>query len=178
MKKINIKLLYFVLVLLAMSCKKDTYEAPKSATVAMSGRWLNELVYDSNKDGIFNETDGDELIYAYEEHHSLVTSNTAANTADSLLVDFPDGDLYFKIKTPINLSGLEFKPATILNINSDFSSGETITIISGKILKGAGHTKSGLATDSIFIKFVSSTDSESNYIITGHRDSGQDEDQY
>ena len=80
MKKINIKLLCFIAVLLAMSCKKDPFEAPKSATVNMYGRWWVKLFEDDGT-GIVNP---DYVIYDYTWFggYGLATSNIASNSPD------------------------------------------------------------------------------------------------
>ena len=159
------------------SCKKEEYKAPVSNTVNMAGRWWTELRYDDNQDGIFNEEDGDEVIYAYEDFKGigLVTSNTSANTTDSLIINDPKDSWPFKIKAPINYGALTFSPSTVPNMNVEEA---TVKIISGKILKGAARSKSGAVADSIFIEFEFSDDEGSYYMYSGHRDSGQPEDSY
>lgn len=180
MKKYSILFVLFASVLF-FSCKKEGYKAPVSSTVNMAGRWWIELKYDDNQDGVFNEDDGDEIIYSYEyiagdEHeYGLITSNTAANTNDSLWIIDRNDTWPFKIKAPINYADLTFKPSTLPNASLE---DETVRIISGKILKGAAHTKSGAVADSIFIEFEFSDDEGSYYMYTGHRDSGHPEDRY
>lgn len=161
------------------SCKKEEYKAPVSNTVNMAGRWWTELRLDDNQDGIFNEEDGDELIYAYEDFGGigLVTSNTAANTADSVIINDPEESWPFKIKAPINYGALTFLPASVPNMIIEEG---IVNIISGKILKGAAHSKSGAVVDSIFIEFqfIDSQDDDAYYMYSGHRDTGQPEDSF
>lgn len=176
MKK-HTALFFLAIIFIFNSCNKEEYKAPVSNTVNMAGKWWVELLYDDNKDGIYNEDDGDALIYTYAdfEGYGIVTSNTAANDVDSIWInDFHDS-WPFKIKAPINYSNLTVSPATIPNVKVD---GETVTIISGKILKNAARSKSGAVVDSIFVEFEFSDDLGSYYIYSGHRDTGQPEDQF
>lgn len=176
MKKYNILIVLFLSVLF-FSCKKEGYKAPVSNTVNMAGRWQIELFGDNDQNGII-DLDIDDYYIDYSAGDKLVTSNTAADGIDSLIVD--DADIWpFRIKAPINYSDLTFKTSTVLNINEDYlGSGETVNIIEGKILKGAAHSKSGAVADSIFMEFEFSDDLGTYYIYSGHRDSGQPEDQY
>jgi len=176
MKKINIFFVISIVSVIIMSCNKETYEAPKSNTVAMSGRWWVELYGDADKSGLIDPA---QLFYAYADFggYGFVTSNTAANDVDSMILDDIHESWPFKVKLPVDVSGLTFKPATITNLHPD-KIGETVTIINGKILKGAARSKSGAVVDSIFIEFEFSDDAGSYYIYSGHRDTGQPEDQF
>lgn len=174
--KHNIKIIIFFILSFTVlsSCNKEKYEAPKSATVAMSGRWWIELYQDVDGSGVPNP---DDLLISYSDFGSfgLVTSNTSANDADSVLVDDPQGSWPFKFIAPVNLSTLTFTPATVVNLEID---GETVNIVEGKILKGAARSKAGRVADSIYFKFEFSDDLGNYYLYSGHRDSGQEDDQY
>lgn len=175
MKKIAIIISAFALFL--VSCKEE-YKAPVSNTVSMAGRWWTEFYGDPDQTGVPTP---DNLIYAYADFggFGLTTTNTAANDADTVLIDDLHGSWPFRIKAPVNTSNLSFTPGTVLNINEDYlGSGETVTIIEGKILKGAARSKSGAVADSIILVFEFSDDAGNRYIYSGHRDSGQPEDQY
>ena len=177
MKKITFLLIMTAAVFI-LSCKKEKYEAAKAKTVAMAGRWWVELYQDADINGIPTE---DELLYAYAdfEGQGIVTSNTAADDADSVIINDAKESWPFKIKAPINLSALTFTPSTNLNIHPDYvGSGETVRIIEGKILKAAARSKSGAIADSIFLEFEFSDDAGTQYIYAGHRDSGFPEDHY
>jgi len=168
----------FALAFAVISCNKEEYKAPSSKTLDMAGRWWTELYFDGNGDGVPNP---DFLIFSYADFggYGIATSNTAANDADSMIIEDVQGSWPFRIKAPVNLAERIFTPATVLNIQQDYlGSGETVTIKEGKILKGAAHAKSGRVADSIYLKFEFSDDPGSIYIYTGHRDSGQPDDQY
>lgn len=172
----------FLIPVVLSSCQ-ETYEAPKSATQAMAGRWYIELFADPTQTGV---PDPAEIILAYEDfgQYGLVTTNTAANDADSVIITdqfAPASSLRwpFKIVSAVNLGNLKFTNTTGPNIHSSYiGSGETVTVIEGEILKGAGHAKSGRAADSIRVVVEFSDDPGNHYIYSGHRDSGQPEDQY
>ncbi len=171
-----------LLIFLAVSCKKEGYKPSVSNTVDMSGRWWVQFFQDTDKDGLI--TSADNLILSYEDYtmYALITSNTSANTKDSVLVtENPNLKSSFrwpfKFKTPVNVSNLSFtaNPAGSSNLAI---SGETVSMVSGKILKKAATTLSGAKADSIFIEMEFSDDPGNWYIYSGHRDTGQPEDQY
>lgn len=178
MRKLKYSFLFLLPFLALSSCKKDSYQAPNSNTVNMAGRWWVELFGDANDDGIPTE---DELIYAYSDFGALglVTSNTSGNSSDSLLIDDPEHSWPFRMIAPIDYNNLIVKPSTNLNIEADYlGSGETVRVIEGKILKNAATLPSGRKGDSIFLKLEFSDDPGSFYMYSGHRDSGQPEDQH
>jgi hypothetical protein len=169
------------LALLTGACQEE-YKAPTSATVAMSGKWWYELSLDANQDGIFNEDDGDEKFITYADYGAadLLTSNTNANDADSILITdqiAPGfGQWPFTFHAPVDLASLTLKPATgLYNFANEDAA---VTVIEGKILKNAATTLSGGKADSIYIRLEFADDEGSHYMFTGHRDTGFPEDQY
>lgn len=163
-------------LLVSMSACQKEYEAPKSPVVAMSGKWWVELYYDADQDGIL--TEDDVLIYNYYDFggEGIVTSNVASNAKDTVLITDAQGSWPFKVKAPVNVSALTFNAvAGLPNLEIDE---ETVKVIEGKILKGAAKTLSGATADSIFLNLEFSDDEGSNYFYSGHRNSGQPEDQY
>lgn len=174
MKKYFKLMIASALVLFLVSCQEE-YKAPVSSTVEMAGRWWIQLYYDGDQDGIVTE---DDIIYTYHDigAFGLVTSNVASNSKDTILMNDPEGLWPFKAKLPVDLANLTIKPSTGLpNLELD---GETVSVISGKILKGAATTLSGGKTDSIFVEMEFSDDEGSYYVFSGHRDTGFPEDQH
>lgn len=171
----NIKYLLFLSVFFILSCQEE-YKAPQSSVVEMSGRWWVELYFDANSDG---ELDVDDiLIYDYSVfgEPGIYTSNVASNAPDSLMVIDALGSWPFKGKFPINYGAKTFSAASGLpNMELD---GESVSMINGKILPGAATTLSGGKTDSIFMALEFSDDPGSYYIYTGHRYTGQPEDDH
>lgn len=168
-------------VLLVSSCQEE-FNVPESATMAMSGKWWYELSLDANQDGIFNEDDGDEKYITYADFGAadLLTSNTNANDADSILITdqkAPSSLQWpFTFYAPVDLASLTLKPATGL---ANFANRDApVTVIEGKILKNAATTLSGGKADSIYIRLEIADDEGNHYMFTGHRDTGFPEDQY
>ena len=179
MKK-HFNVLAIAAVLLIASCKKEDYKAPQSGVVGMSGTWWTEVYYDGDQDGAITNLDDpsavDFLIISYSDlgEPALVTSNTASNSGDSILMD-DILDLWpFKAKFPVDYSSLTMKPSTgNANLKID---GESISVITGKVLKGAATTLSGGKTDSIFVEFEFTDDPGNYYVFSGHKNTGFPED--
>ncbi len=181
MKKIKYSLLILLSAATFMGCQKE-YVAEKSKTVAMAGKWWYELSYDANADGLFNDADGDALLVSYADYGeaSLLTSNTNANDADSILISdqlsFRGGQWPMTFHAAVNLSDLTVKPATdLLNYANENAA---VTIFEGKILKNAATTLSGGKTDSIYLHLGFADSPGDHYLVTGHRDTGFLEDQH
>ncbi len=169
-------------LLVSMSACQKEYEAPKSPVVEMSGKWWVELIFDADEDGELSADD--ELLFSYHDFGAvgIITSNIASNAPDTVLISDPEESWPFKIKAPVNVSDLTFKPVTGLP-NMDIEEA-TVDVVSGKILKGAAKTLSGAAADSIILslKFSDAADygfpEGAVFFYSGHRDSGQPEDQH
>lgn len=172
--------LILIAILSLVSCQKE-YQAPQSATQAMAGRWWVQVYLDLDANGTADDVN-DVLAMDFSDfgQFGLVTSNTAANDADSVIIDDQELFYYMRGVVPVDLATLTFIPATVLNINPTayLGTGETLTVVNGGIFKGAGHSKSGRAADSINIALQFSDSPGDQFILTGHRDSGQPEDQY
>lgn len=174
MKKF-LKLSVIAGLLVSMSACQKEYEAPKSPVVAMSGKWWVELWYDADQDGVLTEDDVLVYDYAWFGHPGIITSNIASNASDTVLITETEA-WPFKVKAPVNVSALTFNAvAGLPNLEID---DETVKVIEGKILKGAAKTLSGAVADSIFLNLEFSDDEGSNYFYSGHRYTGQPEDQY
>jgi hypothetical protein len=108
-------------------------------------------------------------------YHLITTSNTAANTATDLLLD--DGGLWpAKVVANVDIRALTFSPAT--NLDNKYSSVIKVSIIEGKILKGAATTPGLNKTDSIYVKFEFSDDPGTQYEYAGYRRTGFQEDEH
>jgi hypothetical protein len=55
---------------------------------------------------------------------------------------------------------------------------KTVTLNGGKVLAGAGKTRSGNPVDSIYIEAEFSDDPGTKYVISGHQRTGFFEDEY
>ena len=64
------------------------------------------------------------------------------------------------------------------SITETFEGYHTMDVLEGKIIADAGHSKTGVVTDSIYIKAVFSDDPGTEYEMVGHRRTGFVEDDY
>ena len=128
---------------------------------AMAGEWwINVLL------------DGEDVGGGY---NLITTSNTAANNETDLLFD--DGELWpAKVVTKVNLAGMTFDAAP--NLNNMYADSIKVSVIEGKVLKGAATTTGGNKTDSIYVKFEFSDDPGTQYVYAGYRRTGFREDEH
>jgi hypothetical protein len=106
----------------------------------------------------------------------LSTYNNAAQT-DSLFIDDNEQFWEFKVQALANFSTLTF--AVNNAANQYYSS--NVNILSGKVLPKAGHSRTGLVTDSIYMQVQFSDDSPSygnTYVISGTARTGIQTDDY
>lgn len=113
-------------------------------------------------------------------YYLITTSNTAANNETDLIIN--DHELLVPDAAPlavvakVNLPALTFDKADKL---PNMESGEAaISIIEGKILKGAATTTGGNKTDSIYVKFAFENDPATEWVYAGYRRTGFREDEH
>ncbi len=105
------------------------------------------------------------------------TYNTAANTTDSMWID--DLGLFWDFKGTV---AIDYKSLTFSNpmcINTYYV--DTAKVANGKVLLKAGHSKTGVATDSIYFEIQFSDDSPTygnTYIVSGTARTGIIADDY
>jgi len=162
------KLLYLsclpVLMLWA-SCKKELPDYGNTATVKMSNGWWVNLYEAGN------------LVTAKPIFFD--TYNTAGNN-DSLWLDDLTNGYGFKCKVKIDYNAMTFSGASLPN---DYFDGTpafpaTVTINNGKVLAGAGHSRKGNVTDSLYMEAVFSDDPGETWKITGTARTGIKDDDY
>jgi hypothetical protein len=110
----------------------------------------------------------------------FATYNTAANTTDSMWIDDLGNGYGFKNTVAINYTALTFSVANSLNYYID-GNGDTatlVTVLNGKILPKAGHSRAGNIADSIYFQVKFSDDATDTFTITGTARTGFDEDDY
>ncbi|CAG5002924.1 hypothetical protein DYBT9275_03000 [Dyadobacter sp. CECT 9275] len=128
---------------------------------AMAGEWwINVLV------------DGEDIGAGF---NLITTSNTAANNDTDLLLD--DHELWpAKIVAKVNLPAMTFNAAP--GLSNMYSPTIKVSVIEGKVLKGAATTPGGNKTDSIYVKFEFSDDPGTQYEYAGYRRTGFQEDEH
>lgn len=160
MKLLNkIFLVSFITIVILSSCSKKP-DVEYTPTYKMSGEWFVEYY-----------TGG----AAITHHDKILTYNTADPSASQIWVDDPNV-WKFKSKMDVDYATLSFKPmAKTTNLRI---SGESVKVIEGKVLPGAGRSKTGNAVDSIYLKLEFSDDPGTVYEIRGHQRTGFFEDEY
>jgi len=110
----------------------------------------------------------------------ITTSNTAANNETDLIINdhellTPDADPV-AVVAKVNLPAMTFDKADKL---PNMEAGKAaISIIEGKILKGAATSTGGNKTDSIYVKFTFENDPKTEWIYAGYRRTGFLEDEH
>lgn len=171
MHKISFGLL-IVLLTLFYSCTKQIPNAldgnpGNAATVKVSNGWWVNI----SAPGLGNLTPTPTFFSTY---------NTAANTTDSLWLDDHGNGYGFKCTVALNYAALSFQVANSLNYYID-SYGDTntlVTILNGKVLPKAGHSRAGNITDSIYMQAVFSDNPSDTFAIAGTARTGFIEDDY
>jgi len=169
------------------SCEKK-YEPGGTAVQDMAGDWwvtnqqsVDEYYYIFQGEGQMPDEaniENWEWDYIYDDSHTnIYTYNTAANLPTEMFVE--DGGSFwdYKVKVKVDYNAKTFEVPTTANLAYD---GCDVTIIKGKVLKGAATSPSGTPVDSIvfYVKF-----SDDNYGFTytkvsGFRRTGFPEDDF
>jgi hypothetical protein len=184
------KYIYLSILLLGVisfnSCEK--FEPGGTAVQDMAGDWwvtnqqsVDEYDYIFGGQGEMpDEADIEnwEWDYIYDDTHTMVyTYNTASNTSDTVFVS--DGGLFwnYKVKAIANYKAKTFELPSGENLAYD---GCDVTIIKGKILKGAATSPSGTPVDSIvyYIKFSDDGYGFTYTKVSGFRKTGFPEDDF
>jgi hypothetical protein len=150
-----------VVIACSVSCKKATFNPGTTiASKAANGWWCTMTSNGADIYGIGT--------------FFFSTYNTAAND-DSLWLDDHGHAWQVKFKVLINYKTLTF--AVTNGQNQYYNS--TISVTNGKVLPGAGHSKSGVVTDSLYMQVTFSDDPYSlQYVIAGTARTGLIQDDY
>lgn len=163
MKNIFIVLLVGLIGLTA--CEKET-EIKLNPVAPMGGEWW---VTAATSDGSYES-----------DHFIIVTSNTAANTSDELLIDDRLNWYWFKAKVNLNLSSRTFSATDVDNLvpEEDYGYQITMSFSNGQLIEGGGISRDGNACDSIYMEVEYSDDPGTIYQISGVRRTGFLEDEW
>lgn len=160
-KNITILLLLFA-VTVTLSCKKSSFDPGKTAAVNASNGWW--VTYSVNGAPYYGPV-------------FFSTYNVSANTTDSLWIDDLEQFWQFKGKVALDYTNLTFSNPSC--INEYYSSDAKVA--NGKIMPKAGHSKSGVVTDSIYFEIQFSDDSPAygtTFQVSGTARTGFIEDDY
>ncbi len=166
--KNNIKLLAVALAMTATlaSCDDkrgyDDYEPGGSPTQAMNGEWWIDIT---------DEATGD-LQVAHALHKTYDDNNGRMYISDRSGSSFTGW--WLESLVDVNTSDMSFSATDEFN----FADESAVTITEGKIYKNAGHSRTGVVTDSIAFKAVFDYDPGTTLLFTGHKRTGFEEDEY
>jgi hypothetical protein len=150
-----------VILLSSNSCNKELPEIGGTSAQSLANEWWV---------GIYQGTTN---LYGAGHLYKLITSNTAANT-NQIWVDDQHHLWDFKVKAQADFNALTFSAAKAQNEYYNI----TVDITNGKVIKGAGRSKSGNVTDSIYMDVKFSDDPTNTYQIKGHSRTSFIEDEY
>ncbi len=159
------KLMILAFVALGLSACQKEYVKETIPGSELAGRWYVEY------------TVGGEDIYGVG-HTTLLTYTTAAADGKEIIVTDEDHFWSFKAKTPANPAGLSFGST---DSTTSLVDGYDIKMIvkNGMIIPGAGRSKTGVVTDSIYMVVGFADDAPgAEYVVSGHRRTGFIEDEY
>ena len=146
------------------SCKKELQDPGGTATKKLAGEWWVQLF---NPDG--------SLAYPADYYGHILTYNTAANTNEIWVDD--NGEIWdFKVKAQADPNNLSFSATDATSVVPCY--GIKVNITDGKVLPLAAKSKTGNATDSIYMKIEFEDDPGSIYTLRGHLRTGFLEDEY
>jgi hypothetical protein len=176
MKNIAIYFLTIASAVLVSSCDQDDPNIKSTSGAAIAGEWY-----------VTAEVDGDDIGLG---HFKIITSNTAADVASEMLVsDYVEpnsesGNFWsFVVKANVSPENKTFTASEVTStaIYEEEPYPIKVNILNGAILPGQGHSKTGVATDSIYFEIQFEDDSPSfgtTYVIAGHKRTGFTADDY
>lgn len=117
-------------------------------------------------------------VYAEETaltgYNLMSTFNTAANNETDIFID--DHELWpFKVRATASLKDLSFGGMDLGNLYDETIA---VTILEGKILEDAATTTGGNTADSIYLRMEFADDPGTEYIYSGYKRTGFQEDEH
>ncbi|MBC5773832.1 hypothetical protein H8S95_07140 [Pontibacter sp. KCTC 32443] len=153
------------------SCDRDDPDVEMTAVGDMAGEWY--VTYQVQTGSGTPEP----FAGGYHQH---LTYNTAGNT-DSMFVDefgtialSQTNTFHYKTAVGINRADRTFSTQNNLNLYDNNS----VTINNGKVIIGGGRSRSGVKTDSIYYEVSLSDRPDTTFIVSGHRRTGFEEDEF
>jgi hypothetical protein len=115
------------------------------------------------------------LVYPASYHGHIATYNSASSN-DSLWIDDQAEIWDFKVKAKADINSLTFSTNKFVSVIDNYNIWVNIT--EGKILENAGKSKTGVVTDSIYMKIEFEDDPGTVYTLRGHARTRFSEDDY
>jgi hypothetical protein len=162
------KTIFLFLIVAALgsmtACKRTLPDYGRSAVVKMANNWWVSI--NSSAFGLQTST-----------RTFLTTYNASSNSVDSLWVD-DLGYIGLKALTTANYSKQTFAATNIANLDQPFGEADSVTIFNGKVITLGGHSKTGVATDSIYFQAMLSDDPGDTLTYAGTARTGFIADDY
>ena len=152
-------LIAIVIIIVAAGCVKTNDPGGTTAKALVNEWWVTVTVNGNDFAG---------------GHVSLTTYNSAPDQ-DSIWVDDLGHIWNFKVKAKADYKALTFSTTDAQNEYYD----SKVTLTGGKILPNAGHSKTGIITDSLYIEAKFNDDPDNlTYVISGTARTFRAEDDY
>ncbi|HMH20423.1 MAG TPA: lipid-binding protein [Puia sp.] len=153
-------------LLFSVSCKRTLPDYGGTATPKMSNGWWATLTVDG--------------VDVYNLGTFFFSTYNTSENQDSIWLDDLKNGYGFKSKVHVDYKSLTF---TVSGSGNLYYVGTpvfpaSVTITGGKVLPKAGHSKTGVATDSLYMKAVFSDDPTTTYEIKGTARTGFVDDDY
>ena len=144
----------------------DDYEPEVTPTLAMNGEWWVDIT----------DAATGEVYIEHALHRTFDDNNGRMYISDRITASSPPDfyGWYLESLVDVNTSDLSFSATDEFN----FADESSVTITEGKIYKNAGHSRTGVVTDSIAFKAVFDYDPGTTLLFTGHKRTGFEEDEY
>jgi hypothetical protein len=157
------KTIFLFLIVAALgsitACKRTLPDYGHSAVVKMANNWWVTV------DGSAG-------------HYYFATYNASSNSADSLWIDDANKTIGLKTLTVANYAKLTFSSTNTPNLDIPFTDPDSVSVFNGKVITLGGHSKSGVATDSLYLQVLFSDDPGDTLTIAGTARTGLIEDDY
>ena len=162
------KTIFFFLIVAALAsmtaCKRTLPDYGHTAVVKMANNWwvtINSALYGSQTP-----------TRAY-----FGTYNASSNSIDSLWID-DLGLVGLKSLTVANYAKLTFSSTNAPNLDQPFGEPDSISVFNGKVITLGGHSKTGVATDSLYFQATLSDDPGDTITVAGTARTGFIADDY
>jgi len=171
MNKLNIRNIVVALsvVTTAISCDNqgyDDYNPGGTPTQQLNGEWFIDI------------SDAEGNVLAQHTLHKTFDTNEGNGTMylSDRIGEGPDdfAGYYLESKVQTDIANFTFSANDVENA----ADASRVTITNGKILRGQGHSATGVVTDSIYFEGEFDYDPGNKIIFAGHRRTGFAEDEF
>jgi len=166
--KIGMLIGIFTIAVFAVACDDqgyDDYNAGGTPTQALNGEWFIDVL----------DADGNVLVpHALHKTYDTNEGNGTMYISDRIGTTATFAGWYLESKVQTDVPNYSFNVSDAENV----SDGSIVTITNGKILKGQGHSRTGVVTDSIYFEGEFDYDPGNKIIFAGHRRTGFNEDEF